>query len=1397
VANLRRRGQRKPRIGPVPWVLGFACVLAVAAAAFGDAPPAFEKLAEDFTREIRPILNRHCMECHAADVQEGTLDLEQFATLQDVRRSAKTWIKVAEMLDNGEMPPKKTPQPAPERRKRLRSWVADYLRAEALATAGDPGPVLLRRLNNAEYTYTLLDLTGIDLKPAREFPADGAAGEGFTNTGNALVMSPALLSKYFDAAKKIADHAVLLPDGIRFSNGATRRDWTDESLARIRSFYSRFTDGGGGTQVNLQGIVFGTNSGGRLPLGKYLAATISEREALASGRKSLSDVAREHSLNAKYLATLWRTLTADDRSPVLDALRADWRRSRTGETHVLAARIAPWQKALWRFTSVGHIGKIGGPKAWMEPVTPLVSRAELRLKMPTRSGSDITVYLTVADAADGNEHDFVLWERPRLVAPGRPDLLLRDVRTVAAELAAVRDGALSVTAKCLEAAAEAGTAKDQLDVAELARRHRVEPAILAAWLDYLGLGNAGVAVKVDALLTAKIMSSGGYDFVKGWGLAQTPNVVANSSSRQVRIPGNMKPHSVAVHPSPSLRVAAGWKSPVRAVLRVEGRVQHAHPECGNGVTWSLELRRGAVRQRFAAGVTQGANERIAGPLRDLAVQPGDLVSLVIGPRDGNHACDLTAVDLTLAGAGREWNLAREVSSDVLAGNPHADAHGNPDVWHFYTEPDKQDADESVIPAGSLLARWQSAASADERQRLARSLEALLRSGSAVAKDSPDGLLYRQLSSLRGPLVSVARLKDPGFRPASASPVNRQPAFGLDAALFGKHPDGAAIDSENICVRAPSVLEVRLPADLVEGCELVTTGTLDATAGTEGSVQLKLQSNSSKPPRDVSPDLPVVVRDGSAARRRFDASFDTIRQVFPPALCYTKIVPVDEAVTLTLFYREDAHLRRLMLDDAQAAELDRLWAELHFVSQDAIALVDAFQQLMEYATQDADPTVFEPLRKPINDRAAAFRRELVAAEPRHFDATLALAERAFRRPLLAADAIELHALYRKLRGEGIPHDEAIRLVLARVLVSPAFLYRVEKPPAGAKAAVVSDWELASRLSYFLWSSLPDDELRAAAASGRLHRPGALAAQTRRMTKSPRIRRLATEFACQWLHIYDFDSLDEKSARYFPSFAALRGAMHEEAIRFFTDLFQNDRSVLSMLDADHTFLNEALAKHYGIPGVTGDEWRRVDGVRRYGRGGILALSATLAKQSGASRTSPIRRGNWVAEVLLGDKLPRPPKNVPQLPDAESATNGLTVRQLVERHTSDPRCAKCHSRIDAFGFALEAYDAIGRRRDRDMGDRPIDTKARLRDGTTFEDLDGLRCYLATTRRDALIRQFCRKLLGYALGRAVQLSDEPLLEEMQQSLEKPDNRFSALLGTIVTSRQFREIRGRDAAGS
>jgi hypothetical protein len=524
-----------------------------------------------------------------------------------------------------------------------------------------------------------------------------------------------------------------------------------------------------------------------------------------------------------------------------------------------------------------------------------------------------------------------------------------------------------------------------------------------------------------------------------------------------------------------------------------------------------------------------------------------------------------------------------------------------------------------------------------------------------------------------------------------------------------------------------------------------------------------------------------------------SALDDFRAVFPAALCYTKIVPVDEVITLLLYYREDDQLVRLMLDDAQKAKLDRLWDELHYVSGDALQLVDAFEQIWQFATQDGDPTVLEPMRVPIKEHAAAYRQRLLDTEPQHLEAVLDFAASAFRRPLSEAEKNDLRALYQKLRSEDVSHAEAIRLTLARIFLAPAFLYRAETPPPGTGQGPVTDLELATRLSYFLWSSAPDAELRAVAESGKLHDSEELRRQTQRLLRDARIRRLATEFGCSWLHIRGFDEMNEKSEQQFPTFTSLRGDMYEESVRFFTELFQGNRPVSNLLDADYTFLNEPLAKHYGIPGVSGAEWRRVDGVKKYERGGILALATTLSKQSGASRTSPILRGSWVAETLLGDRLPKPPKDVPRLPE-EEATETLTVRQLTEKHTSDPRCAGCHARFDSLGFALENFDAIGRWREKDLGSRLIDARAHTADGADLDGFTGLRNYLLGTRHDAFVHQFCRKLLGYALGRTVQLSDEPLLKDIQTHLAGDDH-MDSIVEMIVQSRQFREIRGKDAA--
>ena len=866
----------------------------------------------------------------------------------------------------------------------------------------------------------------------------------------------------------------------------------------------------------------------------------------------------------------------------------------------------------------------------------------------------------------------------------------------------------------------------------------------------------------------------------------------------------MKPHSVAMHPSPKLAAVAAWRSPQAAVLNIQGTVQDAHTACGNGITWALEVRRGHRQHRLASGVSDGDKVIAMGPFKGVQVAAGDVVALVIGPRDGNHSCDLTAVELELSDGASKWSLAGDVASDVLAGNPHADRLGHKAVWHFFGEPEVVDRAAS-FPAGSILARWLESSDSGVRRGLASELKALLQSESSTS-NAADRLLRRQLLTFTGPLLAPTLR---GFKADATEHTDLK--VGLDPKLFGGSVQGAQVDSTDLCVDVPSLLEVRLPTALAAGAEVKVVGRLHRSAGEDDHVQMQVLDHKPNIAEGIAAGnamtasvkgqwsdnnlrtnytAPVIAKRDGVAWRRFEAMFDEVRQLFPPAVCYTRIVPVDEVVTLTLFHREDEHLKRLMLDEAQSAKLDRLWDELLFVSEAPLKQVDVFEQLYQFATQDASPAAFEPMREPIKQAAEAFKKRQIDVESLQVQAVLKFADRAWRRALTTGEQAALRALYAQLRQQPLPHTETVRMLLARVLVAPAFMYRGEKPVAGPKSAPVGDDELATRLSYFLWSSLPDDELRRVAASGTLHEPNMLAAQTKRMLKDAKVRRLATEFGCQWLHVRDLETLDEKSERHFPMFAGLRSSMQEETVRFFMDLLQNDHSVLSLLDADYTFVNGALAAYYGLP-ANGEEWQRVNGLKAKGRGGLLGFASTLAKQSGASRTSPILRGAWISEVVLGDKLPIPPKGVPVLP--EEAPEGLTERKLTERHSRDPKCASCHQRIDPFGFALEGFDAIGHAREKDVAGLKIDSRATLPDGSIVEGLAGLRSYILEHRSDAFLRQFCRKLLGYALGRAVQFSDKPLIDTMVDQLRAHDFHSGVVVDLIVQSPQFREIRGRD----
>ena len=872
---------------------------------------------------VRPLVQKYCMGCHSTKLKKGGLDLERVASPAGPHKDLKVWQQVVEMLDAGDMPPKAKPQPAAEERKALIAWVRGFLDAEARARAGDPGHVPLRRLSNAEYDYTIRDLTGVDLRPTREFPADGAAGEGFTNAAEALSeISPALFAKYLNAAKDVSEHAMLLPDGFRFSPTRTRRDWTDKTLARIRQFYAVYT------------------VDGRIPLQTYFTATVRHRAALAAGDMTLKDVAAKEKLNARYLGVLWQTLTAKASSYPVSSIRARWRQASEKEVPALVAEIAAWQAVLWKFVPVGSY--------------------------------------------------------------------------------------------------------------------------------------------------------------------------------------------------------------------------------------------------------------------------------------------------------RYGNTVRQLANDPA-------------------------------PAGTQELR-----------------------------------------------------------------VALKPSGGQS--------------------KAPPTQEARW-----DGKSAV------ATSLTSASYKQLLQG------------------------------YADFRRCFPQFICFPRILPDDEVVCLKMYHREDEPLARLFLDADQKRHLDQLWDEHRFISQQPIAENNYLPQFIGFVTQDQPKELiayFEGQREPFRKRAEEFAKEVEAAVPKQLDALLDFAARAYRRPLQEQEKRELLGLYRTLRGKGLAHEEAFRGVLARVLVSPAFLFRVEQAPPGKAPGPVNDWELATRLSYFLWSSIPDDELRRVAAAGQLRDPNIVAAQARRMLKDDRARALAIEFGTQWIHVRGFDELKEKNEKLFPTFdATLRQAIYEESILFFQDLFQGDRPVTQILDADYTFLNETLAKHYGIPGVTGPQWRRVEGVRKYGRGGVLGLASVQARQSGASRTSPVLRGNWVVETLLGEKLPRPPANVPRLPEEE--TDGLTMRQQVEKHTRVAACAVCHQRIDPFGFALEKYDPIGRRREKELGgagDRFADQaegRHRVRRHRWAADVPADE---EEGRDRPTVLPAAARVRPGAGGHPF---DELLIDEMVAELNRNDGRVSAAVLAIVRSPQFRMIRG------
>lgn len=687
--------------------------------------------------------------------------------------------------------------------------------------------------------------------------------------------------------------------------------------------------------------------------------------------------------------------------------------------------------------------------------------------------------------------------------------------------------------------------------------------------------------------------------------------------------------------------------------------------------------------------------------------------------------------------------------------------------------------------------------------------------------------------------------------------------------FGRHPNGNEIDADSFVVSSASLTAISLQRDAQEAAEHrhVLANCVFDKEHSRGSGVI-LQSATNHVPEHQFADQSELLIDPASdfVSKHLDSSEQFCR-TFPNRFFY-----VDQSRGLAAgfhlvegFFRDDQPLVDKVLTDEERLALDVLWEELNFVTQSVETLIRGFvwferserhvlhdkrfdflraedpklvkDELLhrferlymerlgvklvdnELKSASADDDKFRLIHgffDAIRGGLAHHRGLLKQAESKAFADLERLAARAWRRPLNDNDQESLKSLYKSLREQGQGVEDSVRGVLTAILLSPDFCYRYADSHPGVEVGQLSDRSTASRLSYFLWSSLPDDGLLAASESGNLRSKAALITQTRRMLKDDRINAFAREFFGQWLRYRDFIAKDPINAEAFPGYTdELRLAMFEEPARLLTSIIQEDRPVTQLLNSDTTFVNGVLARHYGgdierqyrrrvtewtnerrARGLTVEgaepQWHRIDGLQNAGRGGLFGMAVVLTQNSAGERTSPVKRGFWAVHHLLGQHFPPPPADVAELP-ADEKSASKTIRELMAEHTANPRCAMCHVHFDSLGIAMEGFDAIGRRRSTDMAGRAVDENAEFPGGETGKGIPGLIQYIEKNRKSDFVRTLCRKFLGYALGRSVRLSDSILLEQMGEVLHKNGYRFSVLFETVVTSPQFRNQRGRD----
>ena len=978
----------------------------LALAAIAALPAADAKLDREFQQSVRPFLAKHCTGCHSGQNPAAQFDLKAYTTIDEVTRDYPRWALLMERLEAKDMPPKPmSPVPAAESH-RVTNWIQAVRASEIKRTAGDPGLVSARRLSNAEYNYTIRDLTGQDLQVTKEFPVDPANPAGFDNSGESLTMSPALLNKYLQAARQVVSHMVLSPRTMDFAPHPMLVETDREKYAvqRIVNFYlnqpAKYAD--------------------------YFEAAwrFKHRAALGKPSATLPAIAADAKISPKYLPMVWQIL--------------------------------------------GEPGAIG----------PVQTLQKMWLDLPAP-------------------------------AEMKPE---------------------SLTAKCV------------------------------AMQDFVTKIRAHTAMQFAAPI------------VKG-------------------LPPGSQPL----------------------------------------LNWKL----------------------------------------------------------------REFSLHRRESDPAALRN-----------------------DTDPPPAEVTIPKYAG--------------------------------LHQEAAPRWAALMAKARIDDKDLIVPAAERARYQASFARFATVF---PDTFFVSERGRF----------FPDDSQDKGRLLSAG-------------------------------------------------------------YHSVLG---------FYRDDAPLMELILDENGKKEIDRLWGEFEYIasftartwiqyffnqsgevqgkgsesasarpannevtdSEVIVAMRDAY--LVKSAADPAnDPMAPYAIRDHydrINATLRTLEKQRKDAEPLQLKALLQFANRAYRRPLTKAEDDGLLAYYKLLRTRNeLSHEDAIRDAIVSVLMSPDFLYRLDLPaaaPVSRKATrPLSSYELASRLSYFIWASNPDEELLRHAAAGDLQKPEVLRAQTRRMLKDPRVRGLATEFTGNWLTFRHFEKSNSVDRVRFPAFNnELREAMFNEPIRLIEDALRNNRSILDLLYGAHTFVNPVLAKHYGMPEVKGDAatWIRVDDAARYGRGGLLPMAVFLTLNSPGLRTSPVKRGNWVVQRILGEIVPPPPPIVPELPHDE-ATSELPVRDMLAKHRENALCSACHARIDSFGLAFEGYSPVGTARAKDLAGRPVDTAATYPGGFTGSGVAGLQTFIREHRQKEFVANLSRKLLAYALNRSLQLSDEAIVERMAAQAPANGYKFDTLVEAIVASPQF-----------